>query len=212
MNRLAFGVVGAVLVALMVIVFIPVPKPSPDFSRAPTAVDVATPNPPIAALASADPVFRDTRWHELTPRDWDPYKQFRGMQAGIRLMPDTDPNGPAMLKKVREVWDNAPINSAMAGAAIRIPGYVVPLDETRGGLKAFLLVPYFGACIHSPPPPSNQIVHVVAISPMKGLRSMDAVWVSGTLHAVRSESHMGASSYGMSAVKVEPYTVAQRTP
>jgi hypothetical protein len=106
--------------------------------------------------------------------------------------------------------DNAPINSTMDGAAIRIPGYVVPLDETQAGLKEFLLVPYFGACIHSPPPPSNQIVHVVSSKPMKGLRSMDAVWVSGTLKAMRQDSVMGMSSYQMQAAAVDNYVPPAR--
>ena len=71
---------------------------------------------------------------------------------------------------------------------MRLPGYVVPLEEVKGELKEFLLVPYFGACIHSPPPPANQIVHVTSRTPLKGWRTMDAVWVNGTLKAARSES------------------------
>ena len=61
----------------------------------------------------------------------------------------------AMLKKMRDVWDNAPVNTAIVGQQVRIPGFVVPLEDTKDGMKEFLLVPYFGACIHSPPPPAN---------------------------------------------------------
>jgi hypothetical protein len=47
------------------------------------------------------------------------------------------------------------------GQNIRLPGYIVPLEVSEEGRTTeFLLVPYFGACIHVPPPPSNQIVHV----------------------------------------------------
>ena len=111
----------------------------------------------------------------------------------------------AMLKKMRETWDNAPTNNAMDGKAVRIPGYVVPLEEGKGGMTEFLLVPYFGACIHSPPPPANQIIHVLPKTPAPGLRSMDAVWVSGTMKLVRSDTSMGTSGYRMDAVLVEPY-------
>ena len=69
------------------------------------------------------------------------------------------------------------MNSALVGQLVRIPGVVVPLEDSKDGLKEFLLVPYFGACVHSPPPPANQIVHVLPKSPAKGLRSMDAVWI-----------------------------------
>ena len=67
-------------------------------------------------------------------------------------------------------------------------------------------MPYFGACIHSPPPPSNQVIHVLPQSLAKGVRSMDAVWISGTLTRVKGDSVMGASSYRMEAKLVEPYS------
>ncbi len=105
---------------------------------------------------------------------------------------------------MRELWDNAPVNPKLEDQAVRLPGYVVPLDDATTGLKEFLLVPYFGACIHTPPPPANQIVHVVPRSAAK-FRSMDTVWVSGTLKAVKSDTAMGASGYRLDAVIVEAY-------
>jgi hypothetical protein len=65
-------------------------------------------------------------------------------------------------------------------------------------------VPYFGACIHTPPPPANQIVHVLPKAGMK-LKSMDVVWVDGTLKAQRGDSYMGVSGYRMDAEAVTPY-------
>jgi hypothetical protein len=93
----------------------------------------------------------------------------------------------------------------MVGQAVRIPGFVVPLEDSKEGLKEFLLVPYFGACIHSPPPPSNQIIDVVPRTPARGVRSMDAVWISGVLATTRTDSYMGAASYRIEAVSVTPY-------
>jgi hypothetical protein len=116
-NRLVLGVVGAVLVAVMAIAFIPVPTPSPDFSRTSSSPEVR-PSATASKPATVETVFRDTRWYELAPQDWDPYKQLRDMQKGMRFMPDTDPDGPAMLKKMREIWDNAPINSTMDGVTL----------------------------------------------------------------------------------------------
>jgi hypothetical protein len=106
---------------------------------------------------------------------------------------------------MREAWDNAPTNPALVGQAVRLPGFVVPLEDTKDGLKEFLLVPYFGACIHSPPPPANQIVHVLPRTPVKGFRSMDTVWVSGPLATVRTDSYMGASGYRIEATEVVRY-------
>ena len=160
-----------------------------------------------AALAQADkppprPGFAEITWDDLVPADWDPLKQFQGMNLGA--LGDADPRAQQMLKKMREVWDNAPVNAKMDGRKVRLPGYVVPLEENAAGMTEFLLVPYFGACIHTPPPPANQIVHVLPKAGTK-LKSMDVVWVDGTLKAQRSDSGMGVSGYRLDAEAVIPY-------
>jgi uncharacterized membrane protein len=53
------------------------------------------------------------------------------------------------------------VNEALIGSSVRIPGYVLPLEFKDRKAVEFLLVPTVGACIHTPPPPANQIVHVV---------------------------------------------------
>lgn len=161
---------------------------------------------PAAAVAAAAE-FRELKWEELVPKDWDPLKDLKGMGLGVPEgtgLSDADPKAQALLEKLREIWDRAPTVAAMDGRAVRLPGFVVPLDETPEGLTSFLLVPYFGACIHTPPPPANQIVHVHAKAPVKS-RTMDAVWVRGTLKIERADSSMGVSGYRLDAVGVEPY-------
>lgn len=147
--------------------------------------------------------FREITWDELVPKDWDPMKDFQGLN--LAMLSDADPKAAEMLKKMRTAWDNAPGNNAIDGQTVRLPGYLVPLEDGKAGMSEFLLVPYFGACIHTPPPPSNQIVHVKPQTPPKGFRSMDTVWISGTLRLLRSDTMMGVSSYRMEAVVVEPY-------
>ena len=170
-----------------------------------------TPGPVLGATkapAGKPSPFKTITWDELVPKDWDPMKDFKSQDMGALV--DGDPRADAMLKKLREAWDAAPTNPAHVGQAVRIPGFVVPLEETKDGLKEFLLVPYFGACIHSPPPPANQIIHVMPKTPAKGVRSMDAVWITGTLATLRTDTYMGASGYRVDAVGVEPY--AERPP
>ncbi len=174
-----------------------------------TVAAVAQANPAAPAKATATPgkatpkaAFRDLTWDELAPKDWDPFKEMKDLNlAGLS---DSDPRASAALKRMRELWDNAPVNPQLEDQSVRIPGYVVPLDDSTTGLKEFLLVPYFGACIHTPPPPANQIVHVVPRNAAK-FRSMDTVWVSGTLKAAKSDTAMGASGYRLDAVVVEAY-------
>jgi len=164
-----------------------------------------------AALAGARAVaqsYREIPWDDLIPKDWDPVKLLRG-QGNTDAVRDGTPQAADFMRKLRELWDNAPTVGALDNASIRLPGYVVPLEATRDELKEFLLVPYFGACIHTPPPPANQIVHVVAATPAKGFRTMDTVWVSGRLKTVRGDSSMGASGYRLDAALVERYTATR---
>ena len=83
---------------------------------------------------------------------------------------------------------------------------MVPLEHKGNQVTEFLLVPYFGACIHVPPPPANQIIHVVAAKPLKNARTMDTVWVSGALETALTDSPWGMSGYKMKADVVAPYT------
>ncbi len=201
--RLWLGVGAAVLGAA--ILLIPVSRTALDFSRAPhpTRAQEGASNP-------TDALYRELRWHELMPPHWDPYQQLGQLDQRIRSTKDRDATAQALQRHLREVWDHAPINPALDGVAVRLPGFVVPLDETPVGLSSFLLVPYFGACIHSPPPPSNQIVHVVAHPPVRGVHAMDTVWVSGTLQAARQDSVMGMSSYHLQAHAVVRYVPASQ--
>lgn len=159
---------------------------------------------PAAPAARATPgTERTISWDALVPADWDPFKDFKDLN--FQTLDDGDPRAVALLQRMRQVWDQAPVNTELVGQTVRLPGFVVPLQDSKDGLTEFLLVPYFGACIHSPPPPANQIVHVVPKTPVRGVRSMDTVWVSGVLGIERTDSYMGAAGYRIQAVRVLPY-------
>jgi hypothetical protein len=176
---------------------------APSASNPPTASGSAGAGRTAQSAAPGTAAPRTIGWEVLVPADWDPMKDLKGLNLSI--LSDADPRATAALAKLREAWDNAPINPAVVGQTVRLPGYLVPLEETKDGLKEFLLVPYFGACIHSPPPPANQIVHVLPKVPAKGLRSMDTVWVTGVLTGARTDSYMGMSGYRIEATQVTPY-------
>jgi hypothetical protein len=146
---------------------------------------------------------RTIAWEQLIPAGWDPYKDLKALN--LETLKDNDPKADEALKKMRKMWDNAPINPLILGQSVRLPGYMVPLEDLPEGTKEFLLVPYFGACVHSPPPPANQIVHVVLEKPSKRFRLMDTLWVTGPLSATKTDSHMGVSSYRIDAKLVAPF-------
>lgn len=147
---------------------------------------------------------RTIGWEQLIPAGWDPYKDLKALN--LDTLKDNDPKADEALKKMRRMWDNAPINPLVLGQSVRLPGYVVPLEDLPNGMKEFLLVPYFGACVHSPPPPANQIVHVLLDKPVKNFRMMDVVWVTGALSATKTDSHMGVASYRIDAKALAPYS------
>lgn len=158
----------------------------------------------LAAPPNSPQTFKKIEWEALVPKNWNPLQQYRGKD--FSMLADNDPQVLKMMDDLRKAWDEAPTVPDMNGAKVKLPGYLVPLDETKGALKEFLLVPYFGACIHTPPPPANQIIYVVVNPAIKGFRSMDAVWVSGTLSTKRQDSTMGISGYRMNASSVKLYT------
>jgi len=105
-------------------------------------------------------------------------------------------------------------NEDLNGKSVRIPGYLLPLEFDGDKVTEFFLVPYVGACIHTPPPPPNQIVHVKteeAYTTDGGLYT--PVWVNGLMKTEQSQSSLNLvdgssdipSSYALEAISVEPY-------
>ncbi len=101
--------------------------------------------------------------------------------------------------------DSTPIVESLDGQQISIPGFAVPLDGDADMVTEFLLVPYFGACIHTPPPPANQMIHVIPKYPLLQDESWDAITVVGTLSAIGVTSEYGAASYSMTDAILIPY-------
>jgi len=105
------------------------------------------------------------------------------------------------------------VNPAIDGKLIRIPGYVLPLEFSGTKVTEFLLVPWVGACIHTPPPEPNQIVYVKPDKAFDIRRMFDAVWVTGRIAATGSKRSVeivdGSADidvgYSLHASLVEPY-------
>ena len=169
------------------------------------------PKPAAAAKSAKAAPVRQLKWEEMVPAGWDPAARLRN-RGDLSRIQDGDPKADALLREVREIWDAAPTRPELNGQKVRLPVYLLSLEGQAGEWKEFLLVPYFGACIHSPPPPANQIVHVKAAIPAKGLRSMDTVWITGTLRTERRDTDMGVSGYTVDGAVVEKYVEPPVTP
>lgn len=96
--------------------------------------------------------------------------------------------------------------SSMEGKAIRIPGFVVPLEfNDDKTITQFFLVPYFGACIHVPPPPPNQIIFVRHSRGIKLKGLYEPIWVSGRLQTSLTENRLGTAAYTLQMQYMEKY-------
>ncbi len=94
----------------------------------------------------------------------------------------------------------------LAGQTVRIPGYTVPFEYgSDAEISEFLLVPYFGACLHAPPPPPNQTIFVRSETPIKLRDLAQAVWVEGELRTETAESPLASAAYTIVLDRVTDY-------
>jgi len=96
--------------------------------------------------------------------------------------------------------------SSLDGLNIRIPGYVVPLDfNAENKYKEFLLVPYFGACLHTPPPPPNQIIFVNADPAVKVSNIEEPFWIEGIMTTGEFSSDLASTAYEVKLSTLSAY-------
>lgn len=175
----------------------------------------------IAGLTIAQPLFANDKYQAI---DW------------VDLMPEDDlealMNPPEYLSEIEDGSFEDQISSQLVGALessaddryqqaltsakvkpeydqrqIRLPGFMVPVEMNEQQLVTeFFLVPFFGACIHYPPPPPNQIIYVTSKDGVAQQNLYDPYWVEGTLTTTITENEVAVSAYSMKADNIELYT------
>lgn len=140
----------------------------------------------FSSFAAEEPV--ELYWQDLLPDGYVPEDN----------IPEIDHNNA-----MAQIFANAPVRTDLNGKKVKIPGYVVPLEGDEEKLTEFLLVPFFGACIHVPPPPSNQIVYVSFPEGVVVDDLYDAVWVTGTLQTEGWKGDLASVGYNMKGESVE---------
>ena len=132
------------------------------------------------------------------------------------LLPKDAPVVPRVLSSMVD-HDKAPLSSQQPestgrrndwnGKIVRLPGFIVPIDQKGTGVTAFILVPYVGACVHVPPPPANQLVFVTTEKPYESSGLFEAVNVTGMFGTASTYTQLAQIGYALSAEKIEPYRV-----
>ncbi|MCI4645901.1 MAG: DUF3299 domain-containing protein [Hyphomonadaceae bacterium] len=198
------------------------------------ALCVAACGSEIEAPAGADPVpqeqgAEDQSLAALAMREAE--EREAQQSQGIRelgweeLMPEGEEERLAQLyqQQMQMLYSGAPIAEGSAGdqaiqigtfntvaelngVRVRIPGYTVPFEfGADAKITEFLLVPYFGACLHAPPPPPNQTLFVMTDDPITMRDLAQAVWIEGTLYTQTQESELADAAYTLELESIEIY-------
>lgn len=148
-------------------------------------------------------------WGDLVPSDFvQPVNPFTTMsQEEIDILLDGSDESNARLEQLQKEFNYAPVVEELDGKRVKLAAYVTPLEfDGQTKMSEFLLVPYVGACIHTPPPPANQVVHAKSESTIELTSVYDPIWAIGTLHAETVVSDLAESGYRLDIEKVLPYS------
>lgn len=151
---------------------------------------------------SDEELAEDPANQSLRPQDRDLAGEVEGAIA--RAMGDNAGDGG-------RTWEDALVSTGtreeFANTDIRLPGFIVPLEfDDDMNIREFFLVPYYGACIHVPPPPPNQIIFVRYPEGFQLDALYTPFWVSGTLKLERVENDTALAMYAMDAGEIVEYS------
>lgn len=135
---------------------------------------------------------REIDWLELLPPE-----DLKALEA----MPEIDHAGDMTMP---EVMSSTRTVAAMNGVRGKVPGYLVPISfDANQRITELFLVPYFGACIHVPPPPPNQLIFIRPENPIELGNLWDAYWVHGTVRIDLTENAIAKSAYTLELERLE---------
>lgn len=190
------------------------PTPLPQESPVSPTKRKRKPSAPIKKLPKDD--FRTVDWTDLMPQEdidalRNPPSYITEIEEGssadslsdvMQNNSEIDPDDPYQL-----ALKSAKIIPTLNGQAVRIPGFVVPLEfDDQQLITQFFLVPFFGACIHVPPPPPNQIIFVDAPEGFRPRALFDPFWISGIIKTDTIQNDIATAAYTMQMHHIERYT------
>jgi len=148
---------------------------------------------PQQDVANEQRQFRELEWTDLMPHSLADLPQ-------LSITDEADDPYQQALVSTKVIPE-------MDGQDVRIPGFMVPLEfEQNKAITEFFLVPYFGACIHVPPPPPNQILYVTSDTPLDIEDPFAAFWLNGKLRTTLVENDLATAAYTMELDSFELYT------
>ncbi len=169
------------------------------------------PGDPLPTISSAsepdDSPYQEIIWDDLIPEQYRPEVVMNKYREQLDKLEDDDPKAMELYEQIQSELENAPLNENLNGKKIKLPGFIAPLENTGGEISEFLLVPYFGACIHVPPPPVNQTVLIKNLqdSTIDVDNMYDPVWIKGVILTQGEKTTIGEAGYRIDNAEVEAY-------
>ncbi len=152
---------------------------------------------------------KELGWEKLVPEGFRPAENpLASMtESEIDRLMDGSEASNNILAEMEVQMSYAPTVPQLDGQRIKIPGYVVPLEfDGQSEMNEFLIVPYFGACIHTPPPPANQVIHANSEKTLTMENPYDPIWAIGVLKTDTKISEMAEAGYQLEIEQILPYT------
>lgn len=162
-------------------------------------------------------VFQTVEWTDLMPEDdlnaiLNPPEYLDSIEDGsaedlLGSQLRAGSSASASEDRYQQALVSTEVRKEFDGRNIRIPGFIVPLEfDDQQTVTTFFLVPFFGACIHVPPPPPNQIIYA-DFEPGVRLEALyDPFWITGKLSTTIVENDMAKSAYAIDVSSIEAYT------
>ena len=167
------------------------------------------------SISAEETQFQTVEWADLIPPEvleilLNPPAYISEIEDGSPEDQITSQISNATLEEEEDVYQRAlastDVNTELDGQSVRIPGFVVPLEfDEAQTISQFFLVPYFGACLHMPPPPPNQIILVDAPAGVQMAALYEPFWIEGQISTTVSENDMAKSAYAMQLHRLTPY-------
>jgi hypothetical protein len=89
---------------------------------------------------------------------------------------------------------------------ISISGFIVPIDfHEDKSVRHLFLVPYFGACLHFPPPSPNQMIFIRLKPGFSELDITQAYIFEGRLNLDLFEDPLGTSAYTLDPISINKF-------
>jgi len=151
--------------------------------------------------------FRGVEWADLIPPGFSSEQILARYEDRLTAAEPGSPELDELYEQMNTEFEDASVNPQLNSIDIQLAGFVAPLTFDGDKVTEFLLVPYFGACIHVPPPPPNQTV-IVTLDEGDSLtleESWGAVWVAGEMNVTSTTTDLATAGYSISEAQFGVY-------